>query len=146
MLAVEEEEQGDRAIDGAPQLHRQDRPERRDASGRRLVPARIPETRPPLLGDWFIYLSIVVLVCGVVAITSLEFGAGLSAPVVRVPAVVGGLLLIVLSLDALVRVWRSAWAWLPVDRGRGLFRFVWAAALAGIALVAVAMVVFLLVA
>jgi hypothetical protein len=38
-------------------------------------------------------------------------------------------------------VWRSAWAWLPVDRGRGLFRFVWAAVLAGITLLALAAIV-----
>lgn len=96
------------------------------------MPSRIPETKPPLLGDWFIYLSIVVLVCGVVAITALELGAAISAPVVRLPVLLAGTLLVVLSVDALARVWRSAWAWLPVDRGRGLFRFVWAAALAAI--------------
>jgi hypothetical protein len=136
---------GEDAIDGAPELHRQERVERRDAAGRRLVPSRIPETRPPLLGDWFIYLSIVVLVCGVVAITALELGAGVSSAVVRLPALLGATLIILLSIDAMVRVWRSAWAWLPVDRGRGLFRFVWAATLAGIVAVAVAIVAFLLI-
>jgi hypothetical protein len=25
----------------------------------------------------------------------------------------------------MVRIWRSAWAWMPVDRGRGLFRLAW---------------------
>ena len=24
-----------------------------------------------------------------------------------------------------VRIWRSAWAWMPVNRGRGLFRLAW---------------------
>jgi hypothetical protein len=27
--------------------------------------------------------------------------------------------------DVAVRVWRSAWEWLPVDRNLGMFRFVW---------------------
>ena len=29
--------------------------------------------------------------------------------------------------DAIVRIWRSAWAWMPVDRGKGLFRLAWVA-------------------
>lgn len=127
----------DETIEPAPTLHRQDRPATRDASARRLVPSRVPETRPPLLGDWFIYLSIVVLVCGVVAITALELGETLDSPIVRLPVLLAGGLLVVLALDALARVWRSAWAWLPVDRGRGLFRFVWAAVLAGILLLTI---------
>jgi hypothetical protein len=24
-----------------------------------------------------------------------------------------------------LRIWRSAWAWMPIDRGRGLFRLAW---------------------
>ena len=103
----------------------------------------MPELRPPILGDWFIYLSVVVLVCGVVAITALEFGSPLSSAFVRVPALIGAGLLIILSADAALRVWRSAWAWLPVDRGRGLFRFVWAAVLVGVLLVSAAAIVFL---
>lgn len=128
-------------LETGPKLHRQEQPQRRDAAGRPLVPSRVPETQPPLLGDWFIYLSIVVLVCGVVAITALEMGAAVSEPVVRLPVLIGGGLLIVVSFDALLRVWRSAWAWLPVDRVRGLSRFVWAATLAGILLLTLAGVV-----
>jgi hypothetical protein len=30
--------------------------------------------------------------------------------------------------DATLRIWRSAWAWMPIDRGRGLFRLVWVGA------------------
>ena len=29
--------------------------------------------------------------------------------------------------DAIVRIWRSAWAWMPVDRTKGLFRLAWVA-------------------
>ena len=92
----------------------------------------MPETIPPLLGDWFIYLSIVVLICGVVAISALEFGSAGSSAVVRIPALIACALLVPISADGALRAWRSAWAWLPVDRNRGLFRFVWAAVLVGI--------------
>jgi hypothetical protein len=49
---------------------------------------------------------------------------------------VASALLVPISADAALRTWRSAWAWLPVARGRGLFRFVWAAVLAAIAVAA----------
>jgi hypothetical protein len=114
------------------ELDRQPVPEPNPPTGRPAPPHRVPETRPTLLGDWFIYLSVVVLICGVIAISALEFGARFSDLVVRVPLIVGGGLLVIVTADALVRVWRSAWAWLPVNRGRGLFRFVWAAVLAGV--------------
>lgn len=129
------------------ELDRQPRPEPARAAGRRPpTPSRVPETHPPLLGDWFIYLSIVVLVCGVVVITALEMGARLSEPLVRLPALVALGVLVVLAFDALLRVWRSAWAWLPVDRGRGAFRFVWAAVLAATLVLAAAATLLLLLA
>ncbi len=103
----------------------------------------MPETRPPLLGDWFIYLSIVVLICGVLAITALELGSPLTSAFVRFPALIAAGLLIVLSADAAVRIWRSAFAWLPVDRGRGLFRFVWAAVLGAILLASLLLIWFM---
>jgi hypothetical protein len=124
-------------------LDRQERPPRLDAAGRPLVPSRVPEEHPPLLGDWFIYFSVVVLVCGVVAITALELGTPVDSGLVRVPALIGAGLLVVLSADAALRVWRSAWAWLPVDRGRGMFRFVWAAVLVGILLLSAGAIVYL---
>ncbi len=113
-----------------PQLDRQERPIRLDAYGRPLVPSRVPETRPTPLQAGFIYLSIVVLVCGVVAIASLELGSALDAPQVRVPVLIGGVVLVAVTLDAIVRIWRSAFAWMPVDRGRAWFRLVWVATLA----------------
>ncbi len=116
-------------LQGGPLLDRQERPVARDRNGRPLVPSRVPETRPTPLQDSFIYFSIVVLVCGVIAISALELGANLADPVVRFPVIVGAAVLTVVTLDAIVRIWRSAWAWLPVDRGRGLFRFVWVAVL-----------------
>jgi hypothetical protein len=121
------------------ELDRQERP----PSARPEPPQRVPELRPPLLGDWFIYLSVVVLVCGVVAITALELGTPIDSAFVRFPALVGAGLLIIISADAALRVWRSAWAWLPVARGRGLFRFVWAAVVLGVLLASAALILFL---
>jgi hypothetical protein len=119
------------------ELDRQERPEVLDASGRPLVPQRVPETKPTPLQDWFIYLSVIVLICGTIAISALELGAAPGDLVVRVPVAIGAAVLSVVTVDAIVRVWRSAWAWLPVNRERGLFRFVWVAVLGGVLLVAV---------
>jgi hypothetical protein len=126
-------------VDSRPmELDRQERPEPLDASGRRLVPQRVPETKPTPLQDWFIYLSIIVLICGTVAISALELGAQASDLIVRLPVALGAAVLSVVTVDAVVRVWRSAWAWLPVNRNRGLFRFVWAAVLVGVLVASVA--------
>ena len=38
-----------------------------------------------------------------------------------------GPLLVITTTDAIVRIWRSAWAWMPVDRGKGWFRLAWVA-------------------
>jgi hypothetical protein len=115
----------DGSLQLGPRLDRQERPVRLDVRGRPIVPQRVPETRPTPLQDAFIYLSIVVLVCGVVAIGALEVGTQLSAPIVKVPVVIGGLVLIAVTADAIVRIWRAAWAWMGIDRGRGAFRLVW---------------------
>jgi hypothetical protein len=121
------------------ELHRQDVP--RNPRGE--PPHRVPEVRPPLLGDWFIYLSVVVLICGVVAITALELGSPVESAWVRIPAIIAAVLLTVVAADATLRTWRSAWVWLPVDRGRGLFRFLWSAVLAGVLVASVALVIVL---
>jgi len=122
------------------ELHRQEVPR----NPRTEPPQRVPELRPPLLGDWFIYLSVIVLIAGFVAITAFELGQPLRAPLVMWPAILAAALLVPISADAALRTWRSAFAWLPVDRGRGLFRFVWAAALASIMLGAMGFIVYLL--
>lgn len=121
----------DESLPGLPALDRQARPVRLGADGKPLVPQRVPETRPTPLQDVFIYLSIVVLVCGVVAIMALELGTPMSSLWVKIPVAIGGAMLLLVAGDATVRIWRSAFAWLPVDRGRGLFRFVWVAVLVG---------------
>lgn len=110
---------------GMPVLDRQSVPLQRDVQGRPLTPSRVPETKPTPLQPWFIYLSIVGLICGTIAITALNLGATIGDPAVRLPVLLGGLMLVLVTADAALRIWRSAFAWLPVDRGRGLFRFVW---------------------
>jgi hypothetical protein len=110
---------------GMPVLDRQSVPVQRDVQGRPLTPSRVPETKPTPLQPWFIYLSIVGLICGTIAITALNLGATIGEPAVRLPVLLGGLMLVLVTADAALRIWRSAFAWLPVDRGRGLFRFVW---------------------
>ncbi len=127
-----------------PVLDRQARPVPVDVRGRPLVPQRVPEVRPTPLQDAFIYLSIVVLVCGVVAIMALELGVPMSSWLVKAPVLLGGTLLLAVTADALVRVWRSVGAWRAVSAGRAAFRVVWAAVLAGsLAVVAIIMLVVL---
>jgi hypothetical protein len=108
------------------------------------VPQRVPELRPTPLQSSFIYLSVVVLICGVIAIMALELGTPMSSLWVKVPVLVGGVLLLAVTADALVRVWRSIAAWRHVDVGRARFRLVWVAVLAGSLVVVVAIMVIVL--
>ena len=110
---------------GGPVLDRQDRPQRLDVQGRPLVPSRVPEEQPTPLRDTFIYVSIVALVCGVIAITALELGTPFSSWLVRLPILVGGACLLAVTVDAIVRIGRSARAWRPVHTPTARFRMVW---------------------
>jgi hypothetical protein len=85
----------------------------------------VPEAAPTPLQAQYINLSVVVLVCGALAITALELGAPLGSPLVKLCVAVAAPLLTITTLDAVVRIWRSAWAWMPINRGRGLFRLAW---------------------
>jgi hypothetical protein len=120
----------DERLEGVPLLERQERPVALDVHGRPIVPQRVPETAPTPLQSSFIYLSILVLVCGVVAIGALELGTPMSSPWVKVPVLVGGVVLLAVTTDATVRVARSVRAWWDVDRGRALFRLLWVGVLA----------------
>ncbi len=120
----------DQPVDGVQQLDRQERPQPMDVHGRPLLPQRVPELKPTPLQDSFIYLSIVVLVCGVIAIGALELGTPMSSLWVKIPVLIGGSFLLAVTADALVRVWRSVGAWRSVDQGRARFRIVWAVVLA----------------
>ena len=95
-------------------------------------PRSIPETRPTPLQRHYIELSLVALICGAIAISAVEFGAALTSPLVRASVLVGGGFLAVTMADALLRIWRAAWTWMPIDRGKGLFRLTWVAAIVGL--------------
>ncbi len=111
---------------GMPVLARQGvAPTTAPREGRQAVPQRVPETRPTPLQGVFIYLSVVVLICGTVAITAWEVGTPLGAPLVRLPVLVAAALLLVVTADATVRIGRSVSAWWPVARGRAAFRAIW---------------------
>lgn len=99
-------------------------------------PDRIPESAPTPLQRQYINLSALALVAGAVAITAVELGTPITSPLVKVCVLVAAPILVLTTGDAALRIWRSAWAWMPVDRGRGLFRLAWfAGALLGIAIV-----------
>lgn len=106
-------------------LDRQARPQRYDAQGRPLVPSRVAEDRPTPLRDTFIHVSVVALVCGVIAIMALEFGTPFSSWLVRVPVLVGGACLLAVTADAILRIGRSVRAWMPVHPATAWFRVVW---------------------
>lgn len=108
-----------------PVLDRQERPQRLDVQGRPLVPSRVPEEAPTPLRDSFIYVSIIALVCGVIAIMALELGTPFSSWLVRLPILVGGACLLAVTVDAIVRIGRSVRAWMPVHPPTARFRLVW---------------------
>jgi hypothetical protein len=92
-----------------------------------LPPRSVPEAAPTPLQPYYINLSVIVLICGALAITALELGTPLSSPLVKLCVLVASPLLVVTTTDAILRIWRSAWAWMPVDRARGTFRLAWVA-------------------
>src|SRR5437867_5247444 len=89
------------------------------------VPDRIPETKPTPLQRHYINLSAIALVAGAVAITAIETGIPLSSPIVKFCALIGAPIFVVTTADAALRFYRSALAWLPIDRGRAVFRLTW---------------------
>lgn len=92
---------------------------------RGLPPRSVPETRPTPLQKHYVLVSAPALVLGAIAITALELGAGFGSPLVKACVLLAAPLLLVGTADAALRIWRSAWAWMPVDRTKGLFRLAW---------------------
>jgi hypothetical protein len=90
-----------------------------------LPPRSVPETDPTPLQKHYVLLSVPVLILGAIAITALEVGTPLGSPLIKLCVLIAAPLLLVTTADALVRIWRSAWAWMPVDRTKGLFRLAW---------------------
>lgn len=93
-----------------------------------LPPRSVPELRPTPLQRHYISLSVVALITGAIAITALELGVPLGSPLVKVCVAIGAPPLALTTADATLRIWRSAWAWMPVNPGRGAFRLAWVAA------------------
>jgi hypothetical protein len=109
-----------------------------------LPPRSVPETAPTPLQKQFVNLSVVALIAGAIAITALELGTPLGSPLIKLCIFIAAPILIVTTFDAGVRIWRSAWAWMPVNRGRGLFRLAWVVVAATwVAIVVVATVIVL---
>jgi hypothetical protein len=90
-------------------------------------PRSVPETEPTPLQKNYVLLSVPVLILGAIAITALELGVPLGSPLIKLCVLVAAPLLVITTADALLRIWRSAWAWMPVDRTKGLFRLAWVA-------------------
>ena len=110
-----------------------------------LPPRSVPELAPTPLQAHYINLSVIVLICGAVAISALELGASLGSPLVKLCVALAAPILTLTTADAVLRIWRSAWAWMPIDRGRGLFRLAWVAvSLVGLAALIVASLAVLL--
>lgn len=110
-----------------------------------LPPRSVPETNPTPLERHYVLLSVPVLILGAIAITALEIGVPLGSPLVKLCVLIAAPLLVITTADALVRIWRSAWAWMPVDRAKGLFRLAWVVtSLVGLAALIVAAVAVLL--
>lgn len=93
-----------------------------------LPPRSVPETRPTPLQKHYILLSAPAVVLGAAAITALNAGAAPDSLIVKACVLLGAPLLLFANADAILRIWRSAWAWMPVDRGKGLFRLAWVVA------------------
>jgi hypothetical protein len=138
---------------GMPVLDRQpaatDPPARSEAalppSLQGLPPRSVPEVAPTPLQAHYINLSAIVLVCGAVAITALNLGARPGDPLIKLCVLIAAPLLVLTTADAIIRIWRSAWAWMPVDAGKGWFRLAWVAvSLIGMAGLVVAAIVALL--
>lgn len=100
------------------------------------MPDRIPETEPTPLQKQYINLSTIALIAGALTITALNAGIPMTSPLVKMFVLVGAPLFVLTTGDAALRFWRSAKAWLPIDRGRAMFRLLWTlAALLGIGIV-----------
>jgi hypothetical protein len=97
------------------------------------APDRIPESKPTPLQRYYINLSAIALVAGALGITAVEAGTPISSPIVKLCTLVAVPIFVATTADAALRFYRSAWAWMAINPGRGLFRLSWVlAALLGI--------------
>jgi hypothetical protein len=110
-----------------------------------LPPRSVPETQPTRLQQQYVLMSVPGLIAGFVAITALELGVPLGSPLIKLCVLIGAPLLLIANADAIVRIWRAAWAWMPVDRTKGLFRLAWVLVASILWLVLVGIALFVLV-
>jgi hypothetical protein len=69
----------------------------------------------------------------------------LGHPLIKLCVLIAAPLLVITTTDAVIRIWRSAWAWMAIDRTKGLFRLAWVVtSLVGLALLIAASVAALL--
>ena len=73
-----------------------------------LPPRSVPEVAPTPLQKHYINLSVIVLICGAIAITALNLGARLGDPLIKLCVIVARRCCVVTTADAIVRIWRSA--------------------------------------
>ncbi len=92
-----------------------------------LPPRSVPETAPTPLQRQYVNLSVIALIAGAIGITAVELGMPFGSPLVKLCVLVAAPIIVLTTADAALRIWRSAWAWMPVDRGKGLFRLAWLA-------------------
>src|SRR4249920_2325226 len=59
-----------------------------------LPPRSVPEVAPTPLQRHYINLSVIVLICGAIAITALELGAPLGSPLIKLCVVIAAPLLV----------------------------------------------------
>jgi len=105
----------------------------RQGVGAGRAPDRIAEAKPTPLQRYYINLSAIALVAGALGITAVEAGTPISSPIVKLCALIAAPIFVLTTADAALRFYRSAWAWMPINPGRGLFRLTWVlAALLGI--------------
>ena len=88
-------------------------------------PRSVPEARPTPLQKHYVLLSAPALVLGTIAITALEMGVAPGSALIKLCVLVAAPLLALANADAILRIWRSAWAWMPVDAVKGRFRLAW---------------------
>jgi hypothetical protein len=105
----------------------------RQGIGAGRAPDRIAETKPTPLQRHYINLSAIALVAGALGITAVEAGTPISSPIVKLCALVAAPIFVLTTADAALKFYRSAWAWMPINPARGMFRLTWVlAALLGI--------------
>ena len=92
-----------------------------------LPPRSVPEVAPTPLQRHYVLLSVIVLICGAIAITALELGVPLGSPLVKLCVLVAAPLLVVTTADASCGSGARPGRGCPSTAAKGLFRLAWVA-------------------